>query len=67
LLPFLKASGLNDALRQQKLRLAALAPLERTDNYYDQVLTLFGLGWLEGHYQFARDGSLKPRWTCIKN
>lgn len=67
LLPYLKASGLKEPLRQQELRIAALSPLDRTDNYYDQALTLFGQGWLEGHYQFSRDGSLKPRWTCIKN
>ena len=67
LLPFLKASRMAEALRQQQLRITALAPLDRTDNYYDQVLTLFGQGWLEGHYQFARDGSLKPRWTCTKD
>lgn len=67
LLPFLKASRLAEALRQQKLRITALSPLDRTDNYYDQVLTLFGQGWLEGRYQFARDGSFKPRWTCTKD
>ena len=64
LLPFLKASGSATALRQQQLRIAALAPLDRNDNYYDQVLTLFGLGWLEGRYRFSRDGLLEPRWIC---
>lgn len=67
LLPFLKASKLNTALHQQKQRIVALAPLERTDNYYDQVLTLFGMGWLEGRYKFDRDGLLNPRWTCATN
>lgn len=67
LLPFLKASKQGTALRQQKQRIVALAPLDRTDNYYDQVLTLFGMGWLEGRYKFDRDGQLKPRWICTKS
>lgn len=64
LLPFLKASKQNTAQHQQQQRIVALDPLERADNYYDQVLTLFGLGWIEGRYQFDRNGSLKPRWKC---
>lgn len=64
LLPFLTAARRNDLAGQQRLRVVAKAPLERDDNYYDQVLTLFGLGWMDGHFRFARDGSLLPRWTC---
>lgn len=64
LLPFLKATKQNTALRQQRQRIIALAPLDRTDNYYDQVLTLFGLGWVEERYKFDRNGLFKPRWTC---
>ena len=67
LLPFLKASRLNKALHLQKQRVFVLSPLEQTDNYYDQVLTLFGLGWLEGRYRFDRNGQLKPRWICKKS
>lgn len=59
LLPFLAAGQHQDALRIQSLRLAATAALERSDNYYDQVLTLFGRGWLEGRYRFGRDGALQ--------
>lgn len=66
LLPFLKASKLGKVLHQQRQRVIALSPLDRTDNYYDQVLTLFGLGWLEGYYKFDHNGMLKPRWTCAK-
>lgn len=65
LLPFLTAARQHELVSQQRLRVVAKAPLERNDNYYDQVLTLFGLGWLDGHYRFARDGSLLPRWTCV--
>ena len=67
LLPFLKAATLNDTLHLQRQRIIALVPLERTDNYYDQVLTLFGLGWLEGRYKFDRNGQLIPRWKCEQN
>jgi endo-1,4-beta-D-glucanase Y len=67
MLPFLAASHLPDAAKQQRLRVEARSPLERADNYYDQALTLFGLGWTEGYYRFARDGSLIARWTCANN
>lgn len=67
LLPFLKASRLGVALHQQRQRVIALSPLDRADNYYDQVLTLFGLGWIEGYYKFGRNGLFKPRWICAKN
>jgi len=67
LLPFLKASGMDEALHQQELRLVALSTPELRESYYDQVLMLFGTGWLEGHYQFARDGLFKPHWTCTKD
>lgn len=67
LLPFLAASKQDAALQQQKLRVQAKSPLELSDNYYDQALTLFGLGWLEGRYRFARDGALVLRSTCAAN
>lgn len=67
LLPFLKTSRLNGVFNQQHRRVTALAPMDKTNNYYDQVLTLFGLGWLEGRYKFERNGQLKPRWKCTKN
>jgi len=31
--------------------------------YYDQNLALFALGFLDGAFRFARDGSLAPRWN----
>ena len=64
LLPFLAASGLQEAVHQQRLRVETRAPIEQSDNYYDQVLTLFGLGWMDGHYRFASDGALTTNWTC---
>lgn len=67
LLPFLKASKMTGALHQQYQRILALSPFDKIDNYYDQVLTLFGLGWIENRYKFDRNGLLKPRWICAKN
>ena len=67
LLPFLKSSNLKRALHLQHQRVIKLAPLDQTENYYDQVLTLFGLGWLEGRYKFTQHGQLLPRWICVKN
>lgn len=67
LLPFLKASKMTGALHQQNQRVLALSPFDKTDNYYDQVLTLFGLGWTEDRYKFDRNGLLKPGWICAKN
>ena len=62
LLPFLQASGEADALQVQQLRLQARAP--RADAYYEQCLTLFGQGWMEGACRFAADGQLLPRWKA---
>ena len=64
LLPILKSAGLNETLHQQRQRIVALAPMEGSDNYYDQVLTLFGKGWLEGLYSFGKNGQLIPGWKC---
>lgn len=65
MLPFLVASNAIDAFKQQRLRVQTMAPLERSDNYYDQVLTLFSEGWLDGHYHFARNGALRTKWKCV--
>ncbi len=43
--------------------------LRHPDHYYDQVLALFALGWMEGRYRFGHDGKLQPRWKspCTEN
>ena len=64
LLPLLDAANQQDALSQQRLRVIAKGTLARDDNYYDQVLSLYGLGWHAGQFKFARNGALIPRWTC---
>ncbi|MDF0604985.1 cellulose synthase complex periplasmic endoglucanase BcsZ [Neisseriaceae bacterium TC5R-5] len=62
LLPLLQSSGAQAALQQQLARLNALPLSQRPDNYYDHVLTLFGLGWQQGRYRFGSQGQLQTRW-----
>lgn len=64
MLPMLSALRMHDAADAQRLRIEARAPLAQSDNYYDQALVLFGAGFAEGRYHFARDGALVPTWTC---
>ena len=59
-LPFLRAVGDDRALQSQRMRLEA-RPLRPTA-YYEQVLGLFGLGAMEGHYRFTANGQLTVRW-----
>lgn len=61
MLPFLQAQGETKATAQQRQRIEK-NPASPTA-YYNQSLTLFGLGWLEGYYRFNKDGSLRPRWS----
>ncbi|SAK75196.1 endo-1,4-D-glucanase [Caballeronia calidae] len=53
--PFLAARG-ERALADAQ---AARAERESAPGYYTSVLTLFGLGWREGRFRFASDGTLK--------
>lgn len=70
LLPYFDAAGDAASLARQRTRvadglqqvLAAEATALRQPPYYDIVLTLFGLGWLEGRYRFTRNGALEPAW-----
>lgn len=66
LLPFLGALGDTATLAQQRDRVHAdgerAARGEKT-NYYDQVLVLFGSGWLEGVFRFDEQGRVLPRWA----
>lgn len=64
LLPFLAAQKDSAALQGQRDRLTA-RPL-RPDAYYEQALSLFAQGWMDGRYHFTKNGSLLPSWqkTC---
>jgi endoglucanase len=64
-LPYLKALGDQPTLQQQRQRVQAAASRARqgeTTHYYDQVLVLFGTGWVDGQYRFDDQGRLSPRW-----
>ncbi|MGF6295284.1 cellulose synthase complex periplasmic endoglucanase BcsZ [Paraburkholderia youngii] len=57
--PFLDARGQRALADAQIARVAALDS-ESAAGYYTSVLSLFALGWREGRYRFAADGTLDP-------
>ena len=59
-LPFLSALGDKPTLEKQRDRVRAKQ--SEPTNYYDQVLILFGKGWLDGQYRFDDQGRLQPKW-----
>jgi endoglucanase len=59
MVPFLQAEGFNKAA-ELLLRIEAYPIAE--ENYYDQVLSLFALGWHDNLYHFDYKGNLTPRW-----
>ncbi|WP_316154689.1 cellulose synthase complex periplasmic endoglucanase BcsZ [Cupriavidus sp. BIC8F] len=59
--PYLAALGRADQASAQARRTRELAQRE-PPGYYTQVVTLFGLGYLDGQFRFARDGALVPTW-----
>lgn len=66
LLPFIAALGEDTQLNQQKNLVAEHTVngfLGEQAHYYDQVLALFGVGFIEDHYRFDAKGQLEPRWT----
>lgn len=70
LLPYLKALGETELLEQQKRRVEVLlrqsilpANVEKKQPpYYDFVLSLFGLGWVEDRYSFDIKGRVSTLW-----
>ncbi|GLU33878.1 cellulose synthase complex periplasmic endoglucanase BcsZ [Trinickia caryophylli] len=63
--PLLAARG-QTALADAQAKRARAMNAQSAPGYYASVLTLFGLGWLDGRYRFAADGSLDVAWkgTC---
>jgi endo-1,4-beta-D-glucanase Y len=59
--PFLVARGQTALGRTQAVRADSLDS-QTAPGYYTSVLTLFGLGWRDGRYRFAADGTLVPAW-----
>jgi endoglucanase len=64
-LPFLAVLHEDELLQKQVSRLTAdavRARLGAATHYYDQVLVLFGQGWLDDWYRFDDQGRLQPHW-----
>ena len=62
MLPMLANAHLSTALQIHRKR-AADESLQGNEGYYSDVLSLFGLGWLEQRFRFNRAGVLNVRWT----
>lgn len=71
-LPYLRAIGSNKRFGEQQKRvrrnslrgILGINPLSHPQ-YYDQVLSMFGTGFVNGLYSFEPDGRLRPRWTQV--
>jgi endoglucanase len=57
LLPLLSVTQESSALALHRARVEK-SMLANGQAYYSDVLSLFGLGWLEGRYRFEREGRL---------
>lgn len=68
LLPYFSAMGNDGALQLQRDRLIAQQDLAtgvligQDLRYYDQVLALFGQGWMEHRFAFSLQGQLVTQW-----
>lgn len=62
LLPMLANAHMSSVLQIHRQRASDHA-LQNNQSYYSDVLSLFGLGWLEQRYWFNRLGLLSVRWT----
>jgi endo-1,4-beta-D-glucanase Y len=62
LLPLLSRMGARDLLQRYRVR-AETGALRDDQHYYNDVLSLFGLGYAEGRYRFERGGELKVQWS----
>ena len=69
LLPYFVTMGNKAAARLQQDRLVGTRDaatgvlIGQAPRYYDQVLTLFGEGWMEQRFAFASQGQLVVKWT----
>lgn len=66
LLPYFSSFGNKMALKLQQERLTANRVsgelIGQDPRYYDQVLTLFGQGWMEHRFSFSPQGQLVVKW-----
>ncbi|EDP58474.1 cellulose synthase complex periplasmic endoglucanase BcsZ [Vibrio sp. AND4] len=62
-LPLLASSGESELLKAQASRAQQMLISDRNDHYYDNVLSLFGLGWHQARFRFGKHGELLPAWS----
>lgn len=65
-LPFLQALGEDDLRKKLQSRMErerSRAWAMNKANYYDEVLVLFGLGWIEKRFRFDESGRLQTAWA----
>ena len=68
LLPYLQALHETKLLAKQSRRLNEKKQGEligENPNYYDQILSLFGQGWMEQRFSFSQSGQLLPAWHQV--
>ncbi len=74
LIPYFKAKGQELLFEQQKPWVRAMLHQSTSSTaaagqppYYDYVLSLFGIGWLDGLFRFRADGTLYLSWEneCV--
>jgi endo-1,4-beta-D-glucanase Y len=61
LLPMLANAKQAAAVQVHRARVASQS-LQNNQAYYSDMLSLFGLGWLEQRYEFSASGQLDVRW-----
>jgi endoglucanase len=62
MLPLLSRAHAPQLLQRYRARVDSSA-LGDDQHYYNDVLSLFGAGFLEGRFHFERDGALTPQWS----
>jgi endoglucanase len=62
LMPLLSLAKASAALNSYRSRVQSGA-LQNDQHYYSDVLSLFGMGWMQARYRFDGSGDLHPQWT----
>jgi endo-1,4-beta-D-glucanase Y len=62
LMPLLSHANARELLQSYRARVDA-SSLRDDQHYYNDALSLFGTGWMDGRYRFDRDGDLQPQWS----
>ena len=63
LVPILKTSKKDLLLKSQTERAQLLQYSSPPPIYYDYVLSLFGMGWIENRYRFSSNGQINLNWN----